>query len=400
MTDAVRPLDDLRVLDLTHYYNGPYATMLLAYLGAEVIKIESPASGDGARPLYRPSGKPFGIPFALMNSNKRAITLNLKAPEGCDLFKRIVSKADVVVENFSAGTMDKLGLGYEVLREVNPRLIYASGTGYGLTGPNSNLPAFDPIVQANTGVMALTGAMDGPPYKAGPAVVDILGAVHLCAGMLAAIRQRDRTGKGLMVELSLQESTIPSLTTHMGAYGIGLRQLRDGNRASGSAIVPYNAYPTRDGWVMILAADNERWPRLCRVMGRPELASDARFATLAARVKNRGDCDEIIGEWTRTMTREEVMAALSANDVFCGIVKELAEVLADPHLHQRGTLREIDHPDLGPLTIFTSPLRFNGEPNMPHCFAPKLGQDNDIFYAEEFGLPATEIAALRSRRVI
>src|SRR5579872_6154639 len=154
MADAVLPLDDLRVLDLTHYYNGPYATMLLAYLGAEVIKVESPNSGDGARPLYRPPGRPFGIPFALMNSNKRAVTLNLKAPEGCALFKRMVSKADMLVENFAAGTMDKLGLGYEVLREVNPRLIYASGTGYGLTGPNRNLPAFDPVVQANTGVMA------------------------------------------------------------------------------------------------------------------------------------------------------------------------------------------------------------------------------------------------------
>jgi crotonobetainyl-CoA:carnitine CoA-transferase CaiB-like acyl-CoA transferase len=400
MSDAVRPLDDLRVLDLTHYYNGPYATMLLAYLGAETIKIESPGSGDGARPLYRPPGKPFGIPFALMNSNKRAITLNLKTAEGSDLFKRLVAKSDVVVENFAAGTMDKLGLGYEVLREINPRLVYASGTGYGLSGPNRNLPAFDPVVQANTGVMALTGPRDGPPYKAGPAVVDILGAVHLCAGILAAIRQRDRTGKGLMVELSLQESTIPSLTTHMGAYGIGLRQLRDGNRASGSAIVPYNAYPALDGWVMILAADNERWSRLSDVMNKPELAGDERFAALSQRVKNRDECDRIIGQWTRTMTREQVMALLSANDIFCGIVKELDEVLNDPHLHQRGTLREIHHPDLGPLTIFTSPLRLNGESNAPHSYAPKLGQDNDSFYADEFGLTATEIAALRDRNVI
>jgi CoA:oxalate CoA-transferase len=203
-----------------------------------------------------------------------------------------------------------------------------------------------------------------------------------------------------MVELSLQESAIPSLTTHMGAYGIGLRQLRDGNRASGSAIVPYNAYPARDGWVMILAADNERWPRLCHVMGQPELAADARFTTLALRVKNRDECDRIIGEWTSTMTREQVMAVLSANDIFCGIVKELTEVLADPHLHQRGMLREIDHSDLGPLTIFTSPLRFNGEPNTPHSYAPKLGQDNDAFYAEEFGLTAGEITSLRDRRVI
>jgi CoA:oxalate CoA-transferase len=248
--------------------------------------------------------------------------------------------------------------------------------------------------------MALTGPSEGPPYKAGPAVVDILGATHLCAGMLAAIRQRDRTGNGLMVELSLQESTIPSLATHMGAYGIGLRQLRDGNRASGSAIVPYNAYPTLDGWVMILAADNERWLRLCRVMGRAELAGDDRFKTLALRVKNRDECDRIIGDWTCTMTREQVMGTLSANDIFCGIVQELAEVLADSHLHQRGSLRTIEHPELGPLTIFTSPIRLNRESNTPKSYAPKLGQDNDSFYAGEFGFTADEIAALRERGVI
>ncbi|MBV8773881.1 MAG: CoA transferase [Deltaproteobacteria bacterium] len=400
MSTSILPLDDLRVLDLTHYYNGPYATMLLGYLGADVIKIESPNSGDGARPLYRPAGKPFGIPFALMNSNKRAITLNLKAAEGSDLFKRMAAKADVVVENFAAGTMEKLGLGYEVLHQLNPRLIYASGTGYGLSGPNRTLPAFDPVVQANTGVMALTGPGEGPPYKAGPAVVDILGAAHLCAGMLAAIRQRDRTGKGLMVELSLQESTLPSLATHMGAYAIGLRQLRDGNRASGSAIVPYNAYPALDGWVMILAADNERWVRLCRVMERPELAGDERFKTLTLRVNNRDECDRIIGEWTNTMTREQIMAKLTANDIFCGIVQELAEVLADPHLHQRGSLREIDHPELGPVTIFTSPIRFNRDSNTPRSSAPRLGQDNDAFYGEEFGLNMDEIASLRKRGVI
>lgn len=269
-----------------------------------------------------------------------------------------------------------------------------------MSGPNRNLPAFDPVVQANTGVMALRGPSDGPPYKAGPATVDILGAARLCAGVLAAIRQRDRTGKGLMVETSLQESTIPSLATHMDAYGIGLRQLRDGNRASGSAIVPYNAYPALDGWVMILAADNERWRKLCGVIDKPQLAADERFATLALRVKNREECDRIIGEWTRTMTREQVMEVLSANDIFCGIVKELAEVLADPHLHQRGTLREIEHPDLGPLTIFTSPLRFNGESNIPRSCAPKIGQDNDAFYSEEFGLTTEEIVQLQDRSVI
>ncbi len=395
------PLDDLRVLDLTHYYNGPYATMLLGYLGAEVIKVEEPAYGDGMRGLYRTNEQPFGIPFALMNSNKRAITLNLKSDDGKAIFKRLITRVDIVVENFAAGTMDQMGLGWAVLHELNPRLIYAFSTGYGSTGPNRNLPAFDPVVQANTGIMALTGAIDGPPYKAGPAVVDILGATHLFAGILAAVRQRDRTGQGLMVELSLQESTLPSLATHIGArFGLGINQLRDGNRSSGGFVVPYNAYPALDGWMMILAGDNRRWGKLCALMGHPEFADDPRFAKLATRRAHQEEVDQIITEWTRTRTRDQIMDGLAANDLFGGIVKDLDEVMTDPHLHQRGTLHEIDHPVLGRMTIFTSPLRFNGEPNVPRSLAPTLGEDTDQFFTEELSMSAAEIAVLRARKVI
>ncbi|MGH7935148.1 MAG: CaiB/BaiF CoA transferase family protein [Candidatus Binataceae bacterium] len=400
MSPEVLPLDDLRVLDLTHYYNGPYATLLLSYLGAEIIKIESPQSGDGMRALYRAPGKPFGAPFALMNANKRSITLNLKSDGGKDIFRRLVPTADLVVENYAPGTMESYGLGYAALRELNPRLVYACGTGYGLSGPNRDLAAFDPVVQAMSGIMALTGEADGPPLKAGPAVVDILGAAHLCAGILAAIRQRDRTGKGLMVELSLNESSIPTLTTHLGSLGMGITKFRDGNRSSGGVIVPYNGYPASDGWVMILSADQARWTKLCQLMGRPELAEDPRFANMAARARNRDEVDRLVGEWTRTKTRQELMDLLSANDVFCGIVKELPEVMADPHLHERGTLRDIDHPQLGPMTIFTSPLRLNGKANVPKSQSPVLGADSEAFYAKELGLSAAEIAQLRERKVI
>jgi CoA:oxalate CoA-transferase len=395
------PLDDLRILDLTHFYNGPYATMLLSYLGAEVIKIEAPETGDSGRAVLRKAGQPIGYPFALLNTNKRSITLNLKSAEGRELFKRMVPKADIVVENFSAGTMDRMSLGYEVLRELNPRLIYATSTGYGLTGSKRNIAAFDPVVQAMAGVMALTGDPDGPPMKAGPAVVDILGGIHFCAGILAAIRQRDRTGTGLMVELCLYESTIPTLTSQIGArYGCGVEQLREGNRATGGLIVPYNAYPATDGWVMMLLHDDVRWRRLCTVLGQPELTEDERFATDQARIKNHAALDEIIGNWTRTRTRQEVMDIFVANDIFCGMVQELPEVMTDPHLHQRGMLREIEHPQLGPMTIFTSPIRLNGNPPEPKSYSPSLGADNDDFYTNELGLDRTTIASLHNRKVI
>jgi formyl-CoA transferase len=402
MNPPVQPLDDIRILDLTHFVNGPYATLLLSYMGAEVTKIEAPQWGDGLRAAYRPSKEvPIGIAFALMNGNKRSITLNLKSDEGEDIFKRLVRKADVVVENYEAGTMERMGLGYEVLKEVNPRIIYASSTGYGQTGPNRNLPAFDPIVQAMTGVMALTGRPSDPPLKAGVIMCDVLGASHLCSGILGALRYRDRTGLGTMVEISMQEATLPTLVSHIAArYGMGVQQLREGNRTSGGVVTPANAYPASDGWVMLLAADKHRWHKLCLLMERPDLLEEERFRRLFGRSKYRDEVDAIIGAWTRTRTRQQLMDLLSANDIICGVVKELPEVMADPHMRERGALREIDHPQLGPTTIFTSPVRFNGQPSEPRSSSPAHGADNDRFYEEELGYSPEELADLRERKII
>jgi crotonobetainyl-CoA:carnitine CoA-transferase CaiB-like acyl-CoA transferase len=284
---------------------------------------------------------------------------------------------------------------------VNPRIIYASSTGYGQSGRNRNLPAFDPIVQAMTGIMALTGQTGDPPLKAGVIVADVLGATHLCAGILGAIRQRDRTGVGLTVEISMQEASLPTLVSHISAYyGMGVRQLREGNRSSGGVITPANAYPASDGWVMILAADNHRWRKLCAIMGSPELGEDPRYVKLSGRSKARDEIDRIIAEWTGKRTRQQLMDELSANDIICGIVKELPEVMTDPHLLERGALREIEHPQLGPMTIFTSPLRLNGKPTTPRSPSPILGADNDRVYRDELGMSPAEVAALRERKVI
>jgi formyl-CoA transferase len=236
--------------------------------------------------------------------------------------------------------------------------------------------------------------------KTGATVVDMLGGVHLCAGLLAAIRQRDRTGNGLMVELCLYDSVIPTLTTFLGAMAMGLTNLRDGNHASGGVIAPYNAYPASDGWVMILANNNARWAKMCGLMGQPELATDDRFGSAGARARNLHEVDRIVAQWTRTKTRRELFEIMAAADVFCGIVQDLPEVIADPHLLARGMLREVDHPVLGPMTIFSSPLRLDSEAPVPTSMSPALGEGNDRFYHDELGLSVDEIAALRERKVI
>ncbi|HZO83113.1 MAG TPA: CoA transferase [Candidatus Binataceae bacterium] len=395
------PLDDIRVLDLTHFYNGPYGTLLLSYLGADVIKIEPPGHGEGMRALYRAPEREISLGFAILNVNKRSITLNLKSEDGGEIFKRLAARADVVVENYAYGAMEGFGVGWDVLHALNPRLIYATGKGYGLSGPYRDLPAFDPVVQAMSGVLATTGEADGPPMKAGPAVVDMLGGVHLAAAILAALRHRDRTGEGTLVEVALQDAVVPTLTTHIGAhYGMGIRSTRDGNRSAGGVIVPYNVYPARDGYVLILAADHHRWRRLCELMGRPELADDPRFVNVRARAKRIDEVDELVSNWTRAHTRQELMTALGAADVFCGIVKELDEVMTDAHLHERGMLREIDDPRLGRITIWTSPLRMNAEAAEPRSCAPALGADTDDFYRSELGLDDAALAGLRARKVI
>lgn len=401
MTQPTTALDDIRILDLTHFYNGPYATLTLAFLGADVIKVEPPGRGEGGRSLYKAPGAALGLPFAMMNSNKRSITLNIKSEHGKEILKRLVSRFDVLVENFSPGTMKALGLGHESLMALNPRLIYATGTGYGLTGPYKTFPAFDPVVQAMGGVLGTSGEASGPPMKAGPAIVDILGGIHLAAGILGAIRERDKTGKGLLVEVSLHDTVIPTLTTHVGAYfGLGRHQLRNGNRAPGAAVAPYNVYPARDGHVLILGGDDPRWGRLCALMGRPELAHDPRFSSLAARVENQDALDAAIGEWTATVGKEDLMRMLNENDIFCGVVKDLSEVMSDPHLHERGLLRVIEHPAHGPVTVFTSPLRLHGEPAEIRSPSPALGADNEEFYAAELGFTRSEIAGLRDSGII
>ena len=305
------------------------------------------------------------------------------------------------MENFAAGTLDKLGLGYDVLKAVNPRVIYASSSGYGQSGPYSDYPAFDSIVQAMSGIMATTGDPAGPPMKAGPPIMDIMGGIHFAAGILAALHQRDRTGCGLQMETSLFESAIAPLTAQISAYRAhGGKYDRAGNRAPNLAFSPYNCYPARDGHVLLLTSDNRRWRALCRLMGREDLAEDERFATNAARRTRADEVDALVGAWTRQHAKHDLMRMCGAADVTCGAVQTVEEVLHDPHLRERGILKDIEHPTAGTVTVLGPPWRFDGEQPPTTAPSPDLGEHNDVVYRDLLGLSAAEISQLKDDGVI
>ena len=398
----MRALDDIRVLDLTHVFNGPYATQVLGLLGAEVIKIEPLPYGERARSIFPiPDAEKQSYPFVMLNSNKKGITLNLKSERGKALFKQFVTHSDIVVENFTAGTMDKLGLGYQDLKLINPRIIYASSSGYGKTGPYSAYPAFDSIVQALSGIMSTTGDPAGPPMKAGPPIMDIMAGIHFAAGILAALHQRDRTGEGLEVETSLFESAIGPMTAQISAYRAqGGSYERAGNRAPNRAFSPYNCYPASDGYVLLLTSDNQRWQALCTLMGREDIAQDENFATNRARSKHADEVDEIVSTWTTHQPKHEIMRLCGEADITCGAVQTVEEVLNDPHLRARGILKDIDHPTAGPVTVLGAPWRFNGQQPPNDAPSPNLGEHNELVYSTLLGLSEAEIRQLEADGVI
>ncbi|HXG22219.1 MAG TPA: CoA transferase [Methylomirabilota bacterium] len=394
------PLDDVRVLDLTHIYNGPYATLLLALMGAEVIKVEPPHTGENVRRIFKIRGSNESYPYLMLNSNKKGITLNLKTPRGKELFKELVKQSDVVAENFAVGVLDKLGLGYKVLKQLNPSLIYASSSGFGRSGPYKDYPAFDPIIQAMIGVMSVTGFPGDPPVKAGPPILDILGGTHLCAGILAALHMRARTGEGTMVETSLYDAAIGPLISQFSSHFVNGVTGRWGNTAPGRVLSPYNCYKAKDGYVLLLVADDVKWRVFCQTIGRADLLEDARLATTAGRAKHFDELDTIVATWVAQRSRREVIEILAGADITCGIVQEVPEVLQDAHLRARGTLQEIAHPAVGTVTVIGSPIRFDEEPPVVDAPSPTLGQHNDLIYGKLLGLSAREIAALKEEGVI
>ncbi|HKS89061.1 MAG TPA: CoA transferase [Stellaceae bacterium] len=397
MTGANRPLAGVVVLDFGQVYQGPYATMLMAKAGADVIKIEPPQG----EPLRRraPPGKSTTFPIAMLNGNKRAITLNLKDSRGRGLLFRMAEKADVLLENFAPGVMDRLGVGWEALHRVNPRLVYASGTGFGLSGPDRDTLAMDLTIQAMAGLISVTGPPEGPPLKAGPAVVDFLSGIHLYAATVTALFERERTGVGRLVEVAMQEAAYATLTSQFEAYWQnGKVPPRTGNASHGR--VPINVYPTKDGYVAMNLAVEEHWHSLLAAMGREELRDDPRFANNAARVAHRAETDALIAEWTGALDKMEVFAIARHHRIPLAPVRDVGEVMHDPHMHQRGMLEKIEHDEIGRLVVPNSPLRFHGADPVHATPSPKLGQHNDEIYGGWLGLSPGAIAELKEGGVI
>lgn len=394
-----QPLEGIEVLDLGQLYNGPYCSLILSYLGADVIKIEPPF-GEPLRSRVDDDSEPPEM--VMINSTKDGITLNLKSDRGKRMLKELVKDTDVLVENYGVGTMENLGVGYDTLSDLNPALVYAHGSGFGEEGPYQNYPAMDLTIQAIGGVMDVTGFADGPPVKAGIAIADFLGGIHLAAGVLAALYEREQTGEGQFVEVSMHDATYPTMTSPLAAHYHGSdAPHRTGNRHSGLAHCPYNVYETQDGYIAIFCVVDKHWRRLLHVLGRDDLLDDPRYETNVKRTEHMEEIDAMIEEQTRDYDRDEFAARLREAGVPCGPVKSVDEVAADPHLKSRGMIQEVDHPNYdGEIRAHGSPIRLSNAEQPDVTPSPTKGENNYEVYHERLGLTVDEIRELEDDEVI
>jgi formyl-CoA transferase len=396
-----KALQGIRVLDLTQYEAGPSCTQMLAWLGAEVLKIE-PLTGEPGRTALSDKRGEDAWFFLLLNSGKKGVTLNLKSPRGRAMFEEMVKTADVVVENMGPGAMERLGLGYEALRRLNPRIIAASVKGFGSTGPYAEYKSFEWIAQAMAGAMSMTGWLDGPPTKAIGGLADTGAGLHTAIGILAAIIQRQATGVGQQIEVAQQEAVVNLLRIHLrDTYANGKPVPRQGNRSVNAA--PSNLYRCRPGgpndYVFLHVATVDMWKSLTTIVGRPELGDDPRYADRRDRVQFIDEIDAMIEAWTEKRTKHEVMEILAGAGIPCGAVLDSAEVLADPHLKARGMIVELEHPRRGPYPMPANPVRLSDSPT-EMVRAPLLGEHNQEVYGALLGYGPAELDALRRDGVI
>jgi len=390
-----RALEGIRVLDFTRVLAGPYCTMVLGDLGADIIKVERDGIGDDLRqwgPPFMPDGE--STYFLSVNRNKRSIVLDLKNATGRDLALKLVRESDVVLENFRPGVMESLGMGYEQLREINPRLIYCSITGYGTTGPLAERPGYDVIMQGMGGLMSVTGEPQGTPMRVGVAIVDVVTGIYSGVAILGALQSRNRSGQGQRVDLSLLETCLaimPNLTA--GYLLAGAKPDRLGNGHPNA--VPYKVFATRDGNITLAVGNDEQWRRLCEAVGHPELARDTRYAENHARIARREEVETLVSDWFAQKRTDEWMELLPKMEVPSGPVYTIDRVLADAQIEALGILKTITHPTSGPLRVVGSPFHLSTDDTEPYRPPPRLGEHTADVLKEVLAVSDADFQALQ-----
>jgi formyl-CoA transferase len=397
-------LAGVRVIDLTQFEAGTSCTESLAWLGADVIKVEEPTAGDQGRRLQAEGAD--SVYFILLNANKRSVTLNLKEEAGKQILRDLIKEGDVFVENFAPGAIERLGFSYDEVKKINPRIVYAQVKGFAQDGPYGKFLSFDMIAQAAGGSMATTGEPDGMPLKPSPNVGDTGTGVHLAMGILAALYQRNTTGEGQRVQVAMQEAVINFCrVTYTAYYRLGKAPPRSGAKSVNATSAPSGLFPCKGGgpndycFIHTNAQGGRHWDRLLGVIGREDLADDERFKTAKARFEHRDEVDEIVSEWTRSRTKQEVMEMIGAAGIPAGAVLDNDELLHDPTLRERGMFVEIDHPTRGKIVIPGWPVKMSNSA-VPVAPAPLLGQHNEEVLGEVLGYTPEKVAELREAKLI
>ena len=402
----MQPLDNIRILDITRALAGPYCTMILGDLGADVIKVERPGSGDETRGWGPPFvGKPYGpypgesAYFIATNRNKRSLTVNIQTAEGQEIIRKLAGISDVLVENYRTGDLDKLGLGYSDLHRLYPKLIYCSVSGYGRTGPYADRPGYDAILQAEGGMMSITGPVDGPPSRVGIPIIDITSGMFAVTAILAALRTRDLTGEGQLVDISLFDSHIALLTNVASNYLVGGKPPRRLGNAHPN-LVPYDAFSARDGWFVIGIANDKQWGLLCDLLARPEMKTDSRFAANRDRVTNR---EELVTELNRIFSERDVddwLADLVKAGLPCGRINSIPEVFSHPQAQAREMTLAAEHPTAGPVRLTGFPYKLSQTPAEIHRPPPLLGEHTGEVLTDLLNYSAEDLASLRDKGAI
>ena len=402
----MQPLKDIRILDITRALAGPYCTMMLGDLGADVIKMERPGMGDETRGWGPPFvGKPYGsypgesAYFIAANRNKRSVTVNIQTAEGQEIVRRLAGISDVLVENYRTGDLDRLGLGYADLHRLYPELIYCSISGYGRTGPYADRPGYDAILQAEGGMMSITGPVEGPPSRAGIPIIDITSGMFAATAILAALRARDLTGEGQLIDISLFDSHVALLTNVASNYLVGGKPPRRLGNAHPN-LVPYDAFTARDGWFIVGVANEKQWSLLCDVLARPDLKSDSRFAANRDRVTNREALGDELNQIFSGRDTNDWLAELTKAGLPCGRINSVQEVFSHPQAQSRQMTLESEHPTAGTVQFPGFPYKFSLTPAEILKPPPLLGEHTEEVLTSLLDYSAEHVAALREQGAV